>query len=418
MISVRMRPPSGFPDLLRLIAGGASPLKSTPVEVFEQARLHHVAGLTARKLLATAPEQLSPSLRRTLEDVLTSQARVAAAVLALADEVQAAIAREAVPCVVFKGAGLFHGAYESLADRSIGDLDVLVPRDRLERAEAVLSRLGFREAFAPRTREFFLRHHFHVPWRAPSGIVTDLHWSVVGPRSAFRPDLPGILARAGERRPRRSGPACPVPADALLLMSLQHQQEGFSDLRRAVDADRLARLMSPEDWDLLVRHATSSGMGALVAVYLLTSRNLLGTTVPAWVSASLYPGGFQGFALRRLRLEEMVARRMAAEVPAVKWLVHCWTAPDPAARRRVVRDLLLVEPGYWEDTFFVPRAAVPLSKRLIVRLGRWRTAAKLIAYEAWLLAGRPSRFDLGLYAGEHLEPLSLDRDRGTRKQNP
>jgi hypothetical protein len=89
-------------------------------------------------------------------------------------QVLEAFAGAGVRVLVIKGAAL--GAfYPDTALRSYGDLDVMVPRAQVERAEETLQVLGYQ---CCETKEWRLEQHFHLPpMRGSDGQLTvEVHW--------------------------------------------------------------------------------------------------------------------------------------------------------------------------------------------------------------------------------------------------
>ena len=293
-----------------------------------------------------------------------------------------------VPCLVLKGAGLLGLAYRTLAERDLGDLDVLVPRARMPEAERALASSGFEEAVAPRSRGYFERYHFHIPWRSGTGVGVDLHWDVVRPADGFRPDLEGTFARSVAPALASGTFRVPCATDAILLQCLQHHQEGFRRLSRAVDLDRLSRRLSAAEWEDLVVRALDAGLGPLAWAGLETSRLVFGTPVPPSVSSALAPRALARVALESLRTDLLLREAADEPDPAIPWLVRIWTAPDGRRRLRVLRHLLALEPGFWEDRFFVPRSDVPLARRVRARWQRLAVVARVEAEQSCRLASR------------------------------
>lgn len=377
--------PPAFDDLLGLLrAPPAIPPRDRWPAVLATAVEHRVAGLAATRLLESAGG-LPAEEERALRSAADATRAMAAAVVATADRAGRLLAAERIPCLAIKGAGLIGSTYPSLSERTVSDLDLLVPRDRLLSAERALASLGFREATEPRSRAYFLRWHFHVPLRSPAGIGVDLHWDIVRPHEGFRPDLGAIFDRARAAAPT-AAPAAPVVEDALLIQCLQHHQEGFASLCRTVDVDRLARRLDRRGWELVASSGRTAGMSALLWACLESSRRLVDTPVPAEILERVLPPGPVRAGIARLRPDLLIRRSAVARQPSIKWAVRFWTAPDGAHRLRVLRDLFLVEGGYWEDSLHVGRRQVPLPRRLVVRAGRLRTGLKLVAQQAWLAA--------------------------------
>ena len=78
-----------------------------------------------------------------------------------------------VPTLMLKGMPLAFHYYESPALRPMRDIDVLVPRDRRDRALRELAAAGWSG-----DRRFVSRFHHAISLRRPDGRELDLHWSL------------------------------------------------------------------------------------------------------------------------------------------------------------------------------------------------------------------------------------------------
>jgi hypothetical protein len=164
------------------------------------ARLPAHAPPTSRLLTWAREHRLGPLLHRALATRDARPAWADALVAALADEAReaavidavrtleerrviAALADDCERVVVLKGAALAHSVYEAPHERPRLDLDVLVPRDRVDAARAALARAGYAEwlqipiaardravAFH-RTDERGVRHELDVHWFLTSSVV-------------------------------------------------------------------------------------------------------------------------------------------------------------------------------------------------------------------------------------------------------
>jgi hypothetical protein len=120
---------------------------------------------------------------------------------------------------VLKGAAVAHLDYSDPARRAYGDVDVLVPAHRLDRAVACLDATGARRRYAELRPGFDRRFGKGMSFRMPSGFEVDVHRTLVLGPFGLSIDLDELLARTetfsigdhqlrGLDRPRRFVHAC------------------------------------------------------------------------------------------------------------------------------------------------------------------------------------------------------------------
>jgi hypothetical protein len=132
--------------------------------------------------------------------------------------------RSDILAIPLKGPFLAERLYGSAALRVSRDLDVLVPKANLPRAEAVLAANGF----VPGTSD-----DYHRPWRR-QGITLELHHDVENPL-AFNFDAEGALRRA--RPAVFQGERCwqLAPEDELLFLCLHAARHRYERLSLVLD---------------------------------------------------------------------------------------------------------------------------------------------------------------------------------------
>jgi hypothetical protein len=98
--------------------------------------------------------------------------------------------------VALKGVDVLHRLYRSFDERSLDDVDLLVPREQRDLAIAALERAGFTGPPEPERTHWF-RSSFELPMTSPGpvGVAFEIHWSV-GQAMRYRIDPAEILARA------------------------------------------------------------------------------------------------------------------------------------------------------------------------------------------------------------------------------
>ena len=165
---------------------------------------HKVAALLAARVEACGlGEIVGATLNERLADIRRdAAARATMAEQTLARLVQAYEAAD-IPCFVVKGSVLAHQVYGDARLRRFADVDVVVRRGDVERAEAVLRRLCYlpggieeilatppkpgpdRELAHDLTRRFHARRLAAFSWYAPRGsglLAVDLHWHIAPAR--------------------------------------------------------------------------------------------------------------------------------------------------------------------------------------------------------------------------------------------
>jgi hypothetical protein len=186
-----------------------------------------------------------------------------------------------IPTLLSKGAALTLSYYRDVGVRSMGDVDVLIPPDRLHEAFAIVAERGYRLAPETRVSELtpaWLSLHNGANFRDDHGRAIDVHWYACadactpGADAAFwQAALPvtfeGVSTRAL------------APSD-LLYAVLVH---GFSSHARHLRwaADSVTIMAQAEvDWARVVRHAVTRRMVPAIAWALAWVKSELGAPVP------------------------------------------------------------------------------------------------------------------------------------------
>lgn len=187
-------------------------------------------------------------------------------------QVTRALEREGIPSVVLKGAPMARRLYGEAELRSpSGDLDLLVPVERLNDASRVVVGLGWGEAGDESYADGLPDLHWAHP--GAGGIpAVELHWRVQwyerGEHSR------GIL----EGRAEHGGAPVAAPLDQLSILLLCFARDGFRRLRLGVD---VAAWWDAFEDDAVDLHALWSGaLGRPHAAAALAASAILATPPP------------------------------------------------------------------------------------------------------------------------------------------
>ena len=104
-----------------------------------------------------------------------------------------ALAADGVRFVIFKGMALVEQVYGDLSLRAFRDCDILVERDRLEPAYAILRELGYSLSLHDTLQDYLVRNKSGANMSHPDGSSVDLHWAIQG--YEMPPSDPDIIWR-------------------------------------------------------------------------------------------------------------------------------------------------------------------------------------------------------------------------------
>ncbi|MDQ7007553.1 MAG: nucleotidyltransferase family protein [Acidobacteriota bacterium] len=259
----------------------------------ELARDVDVLGLAARRVLDAA--EAGTPWRAELQAYLARLARHHGFFFIEAQRVSDALAARSIPAVVLKGVGLARTLYVKPEDRSFRDLDLLVPPEALDEALACAEGLGY-SRLRPELDALYRRHHFHLILEGPGRPRLELHWALARPDALYTVD-PALLLESPDH-----GPGFPVPrpeAQALHCV-LNLMRSGFTELKRLVDLDRLARRPAGLDLEWLEAQCRRAGLDRARRLAFWMCRELLDTPLPSPPARELHPLprlGVAGFPL-------------------------------------------------------------------------------------------------------------------------
>ena len=265
--------------------------------ILRQAGDNGMSALLYQRLMAlgSAPE-LPPAALEHLRGIALRSAAQSLQIGRELAEILTAFREHGVPVIVLKGAHLGNVVYGGLALRTMGDLDLLVPREQLAAGEAILAGLGYVPQYDPLEQVDYAQHHHTRPLGKPGASRIDLHWSIVRPTAPFDVDLDGIWARAWPVRIAGVEVLVLSPEDLLLHLSMHASFDHQFRLGLRACWDVLEVVRHHRDvinWDELVRRAHRWRIGKYVYVTFRLVREMLEGQIPPAVLAALEPPDFQ-----------------------------------------------------------------------------------------------------------------------------
>jgi hypothetical protein len=98
--------------------------------------------------------------------------------------------------MLLKGADLMRTVYPHPSLRISLDLDLLVERETIDRADELMRSLAYTPASAMEREWFDENLHHGIPWKNADGTVVELHWTLVRKNDPFHVDVTGLWERS------------------------------------------------------------------------------------------------------------------------------------------------------------------------------------------------------------------------------
>jgi len=238
-----------------------------------------------------------------------------------------------IPLILLKGAAYIAQGLACAEGRLPEDLDLMVPRDRLDEAERALVKAGWAFEKTDAYDQHYYRAWSHElpPMRFPEhALELDVHHTILPPTGRARPDARALVEAAVAL------PGSPFralsPADQVLhaCAHLFQDSDCSGRFRDLVDIDALVRehAISPGFWTTLLARARLHGLGRPLWYASRYATAWLDTPIPEEVAAEiarLGPG-----RISRLVMDRLVRRALFPDAPD----------EEPAPRTRLARWLL------------------------------------------------------------------------------
>jgi hypothetical protein len=302
------------------------------------------------------------------------------------DETVAALTDGGIPVVLLKGAAVGTTVYRSIAERQMGDLDLLVPVELAGEARRVALRGGWLPSEHEARGAFYAEHYHLPPLRdAKVGDVwLELHTGLLPAGHPYDLMAADVWSAA---QPARPGHAALVPSAAHQVLHLcmhfgwahmmsQGAWQAFSDLQQLVERGNV-------DWPALVREARLRRASNVCFWALHLARRVGGVAVPPEAEEALRP--------RRSRVVlEALARHLSVVIDPI-------AAPCPSGRirrglwRAAMRDDIggrrVTEPWEREHLFPLAGEGSPAASRPAWLVRHLRSAGDYLRYVRRLMPG-------------------------------
>ncbi len=303
------------------------------------------AGWTALLTMAHA-ERLSASLAVRLrglaipdaaQDVLTaalvnaSQSRSHA--LWETEMARRALSPLGLPVILLKGAAFVAAGLDAGEGRMIGDLDILVPRDRIDEAEAVLLGAGWEWVKPDPYDDGYYRRHMHelppLIHRERDRMI-DVHHTILPLTARVRPDAVALIADAVALDD--AGMLRTLSREDMIIHAVAHllaDGDLQGGLRNLWDIDRLVREFSADEgfWGQLVVRARLHGIVPHVSRAMRLAHHIFETPIDPFLAYKARSGDV--FYLGRMLARDRWGRETRAILRFAFYVRSHWIRMPP-----------------------------------------------------------------------------------------
>lgn len=310
-------------DRVQLLGDRGGPLRIATLEAMAQAprsrdAIAEATSRTSAWLRFAERNQVEPIVAHALLDagVATDRARAIhdrsarriAALMEQLDRVAARLSSAGISMVALKNAGIARHLAPCPACCPMGDIDVLIDRDRFVDAHRLITELGFEHASRSVVDPADLEHALvsgGAEYRRAAGeheVWLELQWRAIAGRW-IRPDQEPPTGALLERSIPIPGSDARLlaPVDNLIQVCLhtaKHSYVRAPGLRLHTDVDRLVAAVPP-DWAELCARCRELAIETPCYFSLALAEALLDTPVPAAVLDQLAPGRWKIEAVSR-----------------------------------------------------------------------------------------------------------------------
>ncbi|MCK5649468.1 MAG: nucleotidyltransferase family protein [Gammaproteobacteria bacterium] len=210
------------------------------------------------------------------------------AVLWEVDRIEKALSSCDIPVIFLKGAAYQLSQIPFSKTRIFSDIDILVPKQKLESVENALSRNGWSMGKVSAYDQRYYRQWMHEipPMRhLRRNTVIDVHHTILPETSRLHPD-PGQLMSESVKVPDWDNVFVLAPVDMVLHSAthLLHEGEFHHALRDLVDLHEMIKFFSTESifWQQLYERAKQQQLLRPLYYAILFINKLFGTSIPQW----------------------------------------------------------------------------------------------------------------------------------------
>jgi hypothetical protein len=207
------------------------------------------------------------------------------------NRVSRALAHLETSVILLKGAAYLFAGLPPRHSHFAHDLDILVPRQHLERVEQALRAAGWQSSDRSPHDDRYYREWMHeIPplWHPDRLFAVDVHHAILPTTSRYKPDTQALFASAVPLRERSLRVLCPTD---MVLHAAAHlfTEEFISGLRQLAVLHDLLEHFGRDDpfWDELLERSHRHGLERILFYLIRYSGRVFATDVPARITTAV-----------------------------------------------------------------------------------------------------------------------------------
>lgn len=283
-------------------------LRHTPPKQLRQ-RLHHLTPIQWEQLIALADkhqvtallyhrlkgidsELVPPAIWQILQKSYYRNVFRSIQLYRELQEITTALQAHQIPTLILKGAHLGAAVYDSIALRSMLDIDLLVPQHQVERAVEQIKALGYEPSTPWLSLDAYLAYQHHVPpFIRPKAVAAlELHWRITLPNRAHSIPMDELWQRSITVSVNGSSVQGFCPEDLLLHVCMHATYHHWfqQGVRFLCDITEIVHRYGGQlDWEAVIERAAAWEWQRGVYLALVAAQQLLGAPIPADVLEKL-----------------------------------------------------------------------------------------------------------------------------------
>lgn len=194
-------------------------------------------------------------------------------------EISEVFGKAGIPFILLKGSHLAQFVYKDIGLRPMGDIDILVKKEDLSKAEELLLQMGY-------THPVETKSHLHLPYFVHSKKMKalEVHWTITKPIWQFNVDIEGLWERARPVGINGTDVLILSLEDIMLYISMhavyQHNLRALG-LTPYCDIAAIIHGYNHEiDWDKLYLRAHEWGVAKYLSLSLRLTHEIFGINAP------------------------------------------------------------------------------------------------------------------------------------------
>jgi len=223
--------------------------------------------------------------RDAMRAAQTAAARLAQLALWEVDRVSRVLLRVGIPAIALKGAAYLLRGMPHAATRVLTDVDIMVPRERIDECERELLAAGWKGTKLDAYDQQYYRRWSHEipPLQYPGRMLSiDIHHTICPPVSRLRPDPRAFWADSEPGDHRYVHLFSPVDSVLHAAIHLFFDSDLDGRFRDLLDLHEMLQTFGLREgfWEALLRRAKEQNLGRPLYYAVVTLQALLKTDIP------------------------------------------------------------------------------------------------------------------------------------------